>query len=298
MIVRMDELVVVSIGLGIFGMVIGSFVGATVWRLRAQQLIEDKANDEDYDKKEYGRLHLLTKYKGAKDRSRCLSCGHKLAWYDLIPLASWLSTKGRCRYCHASIGWFEPLVEVSMAVLFVSSFLFWPSALNTPLTLTQFGLWLVAGVMLAILFAYDTKWFLLPDKIVFPLMAVALTYSLLGLVGQPAVLSAVLDISIAIGILSGLYFVLWLVSQGRWIGFGDVKLGIILGLLLGSWQLALLTLFLANLIGTLIVLPGLLTKKVSRTTQVPFGPMLIAACVIAVLFGQSVIDWYLGLVIL
>jgi prepilin signal peptidase PulO-like enzyme (type II secretory pathway) len=294
----MSELLVVSIGLGIFGMVMGSFVGAMVWRLRAQQLVEDKANGEDYDRKEYKRLHLLTEHKGAKDRSRCLSCGHKLAWHDLIPLASWLSTRGRCRYCRASIGWFEPLLELSMATFFVGSFLFWPSPLDTTLALAQFGLWLVAGVMLGTLFAYDTKWFLLPDKVVFPLMAVALAFSLLGLVGEPSILSAVLNIGIAVGVLSGLYFVLWLVSQGRWIGFGDVKLGIILGLLLGSWQLALLTLFLANLIGTLIVLPGLLTKRLSRTTQVPFGPMLIAACVATVLFGQSIIDWYLSLVIL
>ena len=294
----MNELIVASIGLGILGMAMGSFVGATVWRLRAQQLVEDKATEQDYDKQEYKRLHPLTQYKGTKDRSRCLSCSHRLAWYDLIPLASWLSTKGHCRYCQASIGWFEPLLEVSMAAFFVGSFLFWPLSLDTLPALARFGLWLGAGVMLGILFAYDTKWFLLPDKIVFPLMAVALIFSLLGLVGEPSVLSAVLDVGGAVSILSGLYFVLWLVSRGRWIGFGDVKLGIILGLLLGSWQLALLTLFLANLIGTLIVLPGLLTKKLSRTTQVPFGPMLIAACVATVLFGESVINWYLGLVIL
>lgn len=284
---------VVVATLGILGLAIGSFAGAQVWRLRAKQLVEDKQAGESYDMHEYKQLVELTKHKGTDDRSRCLHCKHQLAWYDLLPLVSWLSTRGRCRYCHTAIGRFEPLIEIGMAVFFVGSFLLWPTSLDAPLALAQFGLWLVAGVMLAILFAYDTKWFLLPDRVVFPLMAVAFAFSLLGLAGEPSVLMAALDIGGAVGILSGLYFVLWLVSHGRWIGFGDVKLGIILGLLLGSWQLALLTLFLANLIGTLIVLPGLLTKKLSRTTQVPFGPMLIAACVIGVLFGESIIQWYL-----
>jgi len=284
---------VVVVVLGILGLVIGSFAGAQVWRLRAKQLVEDRQAGEPYDKHEYRQLVELTKHKGTDDRSRCLHCKHQLAWYDLLPLVSWLSTGGRCRYCHTPIGWFEPLIEIGMAAFFVSSFLLWPMPLNTMLAMIQFGVWLVAGSMLVILFVYDTKWFLLPDKIVFPLMAVAFIFALLGLVGDPNMPIAALNVGGAVLILAGLYFVLWVVSQGRWIGFGDVKLGVILGLLVGSWQLALLTLFLANLIGTLIVLPGLLTKKLSRTTQVPFGPMLIAACVIAVLFGESIIQWYL-----
>lgn len=293
----MSELLIL-IGFGVLGMVMGSFAGATVWRLRARQLVEDKQTGETYDKHEYKQLEGLTKLTGAKDRSRCLHCGHQLAWYDLMPLASWLSTRGKCRYCHTQIGSFEPLIEIGMAVFFVGSYFFWPVTLDTELAICQFGLWLIIGVMLVILFAYDAKWFLLPDRVVFPLMAVAFTFSLVGLVGEPNILPAVFNIVGAVIILSGLYFVLWVVSQGRWIGFGDVKLGIILGLLVGSWQLALLTLFLANLIGTLIVLPGLLTKKLSRTTQVPFGPMLIAACIITVLFGSVIIKWYSGLVIL
>ena len=90
------------------------------------------------------------------------------------------------------------------------------------------------------------------------------------------------------------YFVMVLLSPSS-IGFGDVKLGIALGLLLGDWQLAILALFLANFIGCLIVLPMMIAGKVTGQTQVPFGPLLIAGTVIAKLVGFYLIDWYLHL---
>lgn len=294
MIVLMELSLVINIILGFLGLCFGSFAGAQVWRLRAWQLVEDKTTGEEYDKKEYKRLNELTKYVGAKDRSRCLSCKHTLAWYDLLPLVSWTSTGGRCRYCRASIGIFEPLMELGVAVFFVVSYLVWQPPLNEPLVVAQFGLWLIAGVMLAILFAYDYKWFLLPDKIAYPLIGVSIFYAIFTIATSDDVATALISMAGSILIFSGLYLVLWLVSSGRWIGFGDVKLGLILGLLLGKWDLALMALFLANLIGVLIVLPGLLTKKLTRTTQVPFGPMMIAGFVIAALWGGQIIDWYLS----
>jgi len=288
------DTIYISIILGLVGLVFGSFAGAQVWRLRARQLANDKQAHEPYDKHEYQRLAALVGQKGTADRSQCLHCHHQLRWYDLLPLVSWMSTKGTCRYCHHRIGFFEPLIEAGMAIFFVVSFIYWPFPLESTLAIVQFGLWLVAGVMLAILFAYDAKWFLLPDIIVFPLVGVAAGYSVIAILSQPDIAGTLLSTGEAILILAGLYLALWLISKGQWIGFGDVKLGLVLGLLVGTWQLAFLTLFLANLIGCLIVLPGLITKKLSRTTQVPFGPMLIAACFIAVLWGDTIINWYLA----
>src|SRR6478609_4310093 len=93
--------------LGVFGLLFGSFAGASVWRLRAWQLVADKkAGDEDVDEAELKQLKPLTKATFRTDRSRCLHCGHELAWYDLLPLASWLSTGGKCRYCRKPIGYF------------------------------------------------------------------------------------------------------------------------------------------------------------------------------------------------
>lgn len=280
--------------LAAIGLVCGSFAGAQVWRLRARQLVEDKAAGEDYDKKEYKQLVELTKHRGRNDRSRCLNCHHILHWYDLFPLVSWLSTRGRCRYCNHSIGWFEPLMELGVSLYFVLSFLLWPSLLSEPFEIARFALWLVAGVQLAILFGYDAKWFLLPDRVVFPLIAVAAIYALLGLTHAPNIPEAIFSLLGSIGILSGIYLSLWLLSKGRWIGFGDVKLGVALGLLLGRWELAFLALFLANLIGCLIVIPGLISKRFSRTTRVPFGPMLIAGFFITALWGDTIIGWYLS----
>ena len=279
----------------ILGAVLGSFAGAQVWRLRARQLAQDKADGEDYDKAEYRRLSGLRGQKASEDRSRCLSCGHTLAWYDLVPLGSWLSTKGKCRYCHKPIGRFELLMELGTAGLFVLFTFIWTGLYGIDgASLGVLGLWLAALTMFVILFAYDLKWFLLPDVVMFPLIGLSVVISALtaGLLreGQPD--ETLLSIVASIGILSGLYFVLWLVSKGLWVGFGDVKLGIALGVLLIDWKLAILALFLANLIGTLIVLPGLLTGKLSRKTQVPFGPLLIAGFFIAFLAGASILQGY------
>lgn len=278
--------------LALLGLCMGSFAGATVWRLRARQLVKDKIAGEKVDKKEYKQLQILTTTTLTTDRSRCLHCGHVLAWYDLLPLTSWISTGGKCRYCHEPIGRFEPLIELGVAVFFVGSFLFWPETLNSGLHISQFILWLIAGVLLAMLFAYDLKWFLLPNELIFTLLVVGFVISLLHIFSSGTIDSTFISLIIAAVILSGIYFLLWYISKGEWIGFGDVKLGLGLALLVGDWKLAFITLFAANLLGCLIVIPGLLIGKLNRKTHIPFGPLLIVGCCIAVLFGQPIIDWY------
>jgi len=285
----------IGVFLAVLGLLLGSFAGASVWRLRARQLVEDEAAGEKVDARELKRLRVLTQAKVQRDRSQCLSCRHQLAWYDLIPLVSWVMLRGRCRYCRTPIGWFEPAVELATAMFFVISYVAWPADLTEPLVAVQFGLWLFAGVGLIILFCYDAKWFLLPDKVVFPLVAVAALNAALQVATSPDALGAIISVVGASAILSGLYFVLYLISKGAWIGFGDIKLGLVLGLMLADWQLALLALFLANIIGCLVVLPGMLSRRLSRYTHVPFGPMLIGGFWIAGLFGKGLIEWYLGI---
>lgn len=281
--------------LAVFGMLFGSFAGASVWRLRARQLVADKREGEPVDDEEYRRLVPLTKDTFTKDRSRCLHCGHELRWYDLLPLVSWLQLGGKCRYCRQPIGIFEPLMEVAMAVFFAVSYIWWPAPLDSALEVIQFGLWLVAGVGLAILFAYDQKWFLLPDVVTFSLVAVAGVFAVIEVAQAPDHLVAAWSVAAAVAILSGLYLALWRVSQGRWVGFGDVKLGLVLALLLADWKLAFVALFTANLLGCLVVLPGLATRTLSRTARVPFGPFLILGAVIAFFAGNAILTWYLGL---
>jgi prepilin signal peptidase PulO-like enzyme (type II secretory pathway) len=292
----MDVLIVMTL-LTILGLGMGSFAGATVWRLRAKQLVEDKAVGEKVPAQELKQLQPLTETTFTTDRSQCLHCHHQLTWYDMIPLLSWLSTGGRCRYCGARIGLFEPAIELATAALFVISYLLWPQSLETPLAIVQLVLWLIACVGLVILFAYDTKWFLLPNKIVFPLIAIAAISAVLTVVQAPNAMAALGSLAGAVTILSGMYLLLWLASKGRWIGFGDVKLGLLLALFLTDWRLAFVALFAANLIGCLIVLPGLLTGKLSRTARVPFGPLLIAGGVLAMLVGRSIVDWYMTILL-
>jgi prepilin signal peptidase PulO-like enzyme (type II secretory pathway) len=285
--------VIIYIALVLFGATFGSFAAASVWRLRARQLVGDKAAGEPYDKKEYKRLKKIIA-RPLDDHSQCLHCSYKLKWYDLIPIISWLGLKGKCRNCRRPIGWFEFLMEIGVAAFFVASYAFWPGGIATQLDIIHFGLWLVAGVIMAILFAYDAKWFLLPDKLNLALVVVGLGIVAITAYESQNAIGTVLSAAGSVAILSGLYGVLYLVSRGRWVGLGDVKLGVGLALILSNWQLALVALFLANLIGCLIVIPLLAAKKLERSSHVPFGPLLIAGAIVGWFFGMPLLQWYLS----
>lgn len=262
----MNALIVVALAL--LGVCLGSFVNALVWRLK-------------------------TKRNFISGRSMCVHCHHQLAPLDLIPVFSWLILKGRCRYCNKPISWQYPVVELAVGLLFAISFLLWPAPLEQWFQITQFGLWLAMLVILVALFVYDVRWLLLPDKLTYPLIALGLIMGILSLVfGQHLPVQQIL-LEILYGALSigGFYGLLFVISKGKWVGLGDAKLGLALGLAVG-WQLGLLTLVLANLLGTAFVLPGLLSKKLTRTSKIPFGPFLIAAFIITALFGQALIGWY------
>lgn len=252
------------------GLCLGSFVNAAVWRIKHKK-------------------DLMFA------RSECTKCHYKLEWYDLIPVLSWLFLKGRCRKCKKPISAQYPIVELGVAAFFVASLAFWPNALNTVNDLLQFAIWLIAGVGLSILVVYDVRWLILPDKVVAPLIGLGLASTILHGIEATSFSNFLIDVFGSLLILSGFYLVLFVVSSGKWVGFGDIKLGVALALLLCDWQLAVLAFFLANLIGTLFFAPALSTGKIKRSAHIPFGPFLIAGFLIAGLFGQSIIDWYIVL---
>lgn len=291
------EFILICVALAWIGTILGSFGAASVWRLRAYQLKTDKKAGEKIDKKEYAQLRPLTEVSTKTDRSRCLHCGHSLAWFDLLPIISWLQLRGKCRYCHKKIGSFELLMELGVAAFFVVSFVYWPHTLTSWIEIAQFLLWLIGGFGLSVLLAYDAKWFLLPNKVVFPLIGVAAASAVLTLLSSSDAVVTLYGLATSCLILSGVYYLLYVVSKGEWIGFGDIKLGLVLALLLADWRLAFLTLFLANVIGCLVVIPGMLSKKLTRKSHVPFGPMLIIAWAVAGLFGERLIDWYMQAVL-
>ncbi|MFZ1812597.1 MAG: prepilin peptidase, partial [Candidatus Saccharimonadales bacterium] len=130
--------------LGLLGLCFGSFVNALVWRIRKKRDI-------------------------VRERSECTHCHHILAWYDLVPVVSYLLLRGRCRYCRKPID-DTPLTELATALLFVISYLAWPYQLATVADWSLVVLWLVLLVGLVALADYDIRWYLLPDVIVFPLI--------------------------------------------------------------------------------------------------------------------------------
>lgn len=286
------SIVIIYIALVITGLSFGSFAGATVWRLRFRQIKSEKLRNEPYSKEEYKKLEKLSKTDILHDRSKCLDCSYTLEWYDLIPLISWLMLRGKCRKCHKPIGLLEPLIEVGVMMLFVISFTFWPYELKTNMEIIRFIIWLIAGVGLSISFVYDKKWGYLPDVVAFPTIFIGALNSVLIVIMSTDKLAAVLSIFGAVLILSGLYLVLNLISNGRLVGYGDFKLGLSLALLLASWQLAFVALFVGNLIGSLVVLPSLSTKKINIKSSVPLGPLLILGFWIAGIAGNFLINYY------
>lgn len=254
----------------ILGLCFGSFVNALVWRLHKKRNF-------------------------VSERSECVHCHHVLGWYDLIPVVSWLMLKGKCRYCKKKID-DSPITEIGVAVAFASSYLLWPFGFAFA-GLVLFVLWLIAVVFLATLFLYDLKWMLLPDKVNFPLMGLGIVWAVFfhAVFAQNSIETGLTESALGIASVAGLYGFLYMISKGAWVGFGDVKLGIFMGLVLG-WQGGLLAVLLANTIAFLVILPGLMTNKISRTSKIPFGPFLILATGISLLLGHYIIDWYTNVV--
>ncbi|MEI6480792.1 MAG: prepilin peptidase [Candidatus Saccharibacteria bacterium] len=260
----------------LLGLSFGSFVNALVWRIHKQSTVMSKKGQ--------------AKYSIANGRSMCVHCEHVLSPLDLIPVLSWLMLRGKCRYCHKPIP-DTPLSELATPLIFVISYLYWPQPFST-YQISLFGLWLIFVTGFMVLALYDLRWKLLPNRVVFPLMWLSLLQLLLGLVifGQGIhILPGIISASLVGG---GIFWLLFQVSDGKWIGGGDVKLGFLIGSLFTSPLQSLLFIFIGSLIGTIVSLPLLLTGKAKRTSHLPFGPFLIVSAFIVRIFGAAIIGWY------
>lgn len=277
----------IAILLAVLGAICGSFVGAQVWRLRARQLLEDKAEGETIDHAELVRLKGLVRAI-PDDRSECLHCHHQLVWYDLIPVISWASLGGKCRYCRKPIGATEIALEIGLGAVFVISYFCWPVPLTSFVEWSALVLWLVACVILAIQFVYDARWSLLWTNLSIGLATVALGYALIQLERGGWQVSDIVSLFGGVGIIAGLYY---LFSLNNWAGRGDAIIGVGLALLAGSWQQSVLVVFLANLLGCLLLIPLALQGKLHHKLHIPFGPFLILATGMTVLWGQQMIHY-------
>jgi len=272
--------------LTLLGVCFGSFVNAVVWRINKQSKNRDKkTSSREQSIKTPDNLSIL------RGRSMCPNCYHGLSAKDLVPLLSWISLQGKCRYCHKHISVQYPFVELATAVLFVVSYLWWPVALNG-VQISIFVLWFFLAVGFMALFVYDLRWQLLPNRIIYPLALIAVFSACLNVSASNRPAIALLNYVGAVIIGGGIFYILFQVSAGRWIGGGDVKLGWVLGLIAGTPARSLLLLFLAALLGSLFSLPLLLTNRLKRTSKIPFGPFLILGIIIVQLFGASILHWY------
>lgn len=231
---------------------------------------------------------LFARQSWALDRSRCDHCKKTLEPIDLIPLLSWLSTSGRCRYCRAPLSKRYPLVELLTGLAWLGSYYWWPYGF-TRMGWLMLALWLVMLTLLVSLVLFDLTWQLLPDKVVYTLIGIA-TFSKLFQIIYFGARERLPGIALGVAVGSGLFWLLYHYSKGRYIGGGDVKYGIFYGVLLGSGFKSLLVISIGSLLGTLVLLPALLTRRTKLSSTIPFGPFLIIATAIVYLFGDKLVD--------
>ena len=282
---------------GLLGLVLGSFVNALVWRIFMQSQETKKLQKKSSKKLSSAKVAQLKKatqkYSVLKGRSMCPDCKHQLSGKDLVPVLSWLSVRGRCRYCQKKISLQYPAVELSGALLCMGAFAFWPYTLSGFKPYEAFVLFLAIVIVGLALSVYDLLYMELPTKLVYVLGFFGFIFSGSLAIGNQDLSIVISSLIGSVGF-GGFFYILYAVSNGKWIGGGDVRLGFALGLLLG-WQKSILALTAAAYGGTIVIAILFLLGKYHKKMKLPFGPFLLGAMYVAVLFGQLAIDWYLRL---
>lgn len=277
--------------LAVLGLSFGSFINALVWRTKKK--FEVNSAKLIGRKKTTNYKLQTTNYSIFNGRSICPGCRHVLAWYDLVPVLSWLALRGRCRYCQKPISIQYPIIELTGAAVFLLSYIYWPANLHSGGQIILFIAWLACSVGLLALLVYDLKWMLLPSNMLYPTLVIAVAGKLAYLIGyEPHKLHSAIMWGLSVLVASGIFWLIFMVSGGKWIGYGDVRLGWVTGTLLQTPAKSLLMIFLASLIGTLLILPLIGLGKRRLSAKLPYGPFLITAAFICLLFGDQILNWY------
>lgn len=222
-----------------------------------------------------------------KGHSHCEFCKKNLKWYDLIPVFSFVFLQGKCRYCKHPLSFYYPIIETFTGILFALTFLIIPFY---SIILVLYNLFIVSCFI--VIFFSDLKSGIIPDKILLP--AVIITFPYL-LIVNPS--SFIINLFCGLGALF-FFFALFLITKGKGMGLGDVKLAFLLGLVLG-FPAIILALYLAFLTGAIVgIILIIWRKKRSLKETIPFGPFLITGTIIGLFFGDLIIPKiliYLGL---
>lgn len=217
-------------------------------------------------------------------RSICPKCKRPIAFYDLVPILSYLLLFGHCRHCKKPISFQYPLVELSSGLLLVFSY--WLVGFSW-----LFLVYIAISLFIVLIFTYDLKYLEIPEVFSWLFLFLAIIAGLwspdLGI--SNFLLGGLIGGGV-LGILVG-------ISNERWMGSGDIKIGLGFGFLLG-YPRALLFLFLSFIIGATVGVLLLLLKKGKLKSEVPFAPFLIAAAIISLIYGHKLIDLYLNFAII
>lgn len=235
----------------VYGILIGSFLNVCIYRIPEGQSV-------------------------VVVRSHCMSCGKQLKWYDLVPLVSFLSLGGKCRYCKAKLSWQYPLIEA------LNGLLYGIVVLINGCNITSVLYCLATSALLA-LSIIDWRTFEIPPSF-------NIFIGILGIIRLILDLPHWYNYVIGFVSVSGFLLLIFIVTKGRGIGFGDVKLMAAAGLLLG-WKLIILSLGLGCVLGSIIHLTLMYVKDKER--MLAFGPYLSLGIFISMLYGEQIIEWYL-----
>jgi prepilin signal peptidase PulO-like enzyme (type II secretory pathway) len=261
-------LILASVIILIFGLVIGSFLNVVINRLNLHQ-------------------NLIS------PGSHCPNCKHNLNFWDLIPVFSFIFLRGKCRYCQKKISWQYPLVELTTAISFLLLFFKFVDINNINLDflviLEQLLIYFFFTSILIIIFVYDLKHYLIPNKIIYPALIITLILQIIPISQYPNIPISNLIIG---SLIPGIFFLLLvLVSKEKWMGAGDVKLGFLCGLMIGYPNI-FVALFISFVLGAIIGIILIISKKKDLKDKMPYGTLLTFATFISILFGTQIINWY------
>lgn len=244
----------------ILGLIFGSFINCLAYRLKHKKTI--------------------------LGRSFCPKCKHSLNFLDLFPLFSYIFLKARCRYCKKRISFEYFLVELATGLIFGFGYYFYflSSFYSGDNIILAFVFYLIMSIFLIIIFIYDLKYYLVLDKIIWPAIVIAFIFNLI-------LRNNLLYLLLAAGIGFLFFWLQFKISKGKWIGGGDVLIGILIGFLVG-WPKVLLVIFISYIIGSIIGIILLILKKKQWSSKIPFGPFLVFSTWLVILFGDIILDWY------
>jgi leader peptidase (prepilin peptidase) / N-methyltransferase len=245
----------------LIGVTFGSYLNAWIWRTR------------------FGKSIL-------SGRSCCVHCDYTLTVIDLIPVVSYGILKGKCKKCDGLIPKHYPTVEIVVGVLAIFVALYYALA---PFEVTEIFLRdFVILYFLLFIFIYDALYMEILDRVTLIPAAILFVVSLFM---QWNTWSSML-IGALVG--SGFFLVQYVISKGKWIGGGDIRLGALMGVILG-WKMTLVALFVSYIIGALYGVVLLIAKKKDKKTEVPFGVFLTIGTAVVMFWGVEILSWYIGL---